>query len=269
MTTRTTPVAAGRGGPAAVTLTTTTTSRPAETRSFVTISEHAEHTDHPGQTQSPPAQHVPAGAHRGAGQDTAALLPTQRSTASRPRDLGDLVVQAAAAFTDYRAGVDGGMDRLVRLTGPLLWHTARQCGLTTAEAEDAVQHTFLTLVRRGESIADPMAVVRWLTVTLRRQAWRDRALTARHSGEEPTDEDLPRAASAEQTALLTDEQRRLWAHVSALPERCRRLLAVIAFSPRPDYAVIAADMGMPMGSIGPTRGRCLAKLRSRLQGEEW
>ena len=157
----------------------------------------------------------------------------------------------------------------MRLVSPLLWHTARQCGLSTAEAEDAVQQTFLTLVRRGDSISDPLAVVRWLTVTLRRQAWRDRAVVARRTGGEPTDEDLPSAESAEETAMLTDDQRRLWAHVSALPERCRRLLAVIAFSPRPDYAAIASDMGMPVGSIGPTRGRCLDKLRTRMQEEEW
>lgn len=196
-------------------------------------------------------------------------VPGQRTATSRPRDLGDLVSQAAAAFQDYRLGVPGGIDRLVRLVSPLLWHTARQCGLSTAEAEDSVQQTFLALVRRGDTIADPLAVVRWLTVTLRRQAWRDRALVAQRSGTEPTDDDLPSAESAERTAVLTDEQRRLWAHVSALPPRCRRLLAVIAFAPRPDYAAIASEMGMPVGSIGPTRGRCLDKLRTRLQGEEW
>ncbi len=196
-------------------------------------------------------------------------VPPQRMAASSPRDLGDLVTQAALAFQDYRLGVPGGIDRLVRLVSPLLWHTARQCGLSTAEAEDSVQQTFLALVRRGDSISDPLAVVRWLTVTLRRQAWRDRAAGAQRSGNEPTDDDLPSAESAEHAALLTDEQRRLWAHVSALPDRCKRLLAVIAFAPRPDYAAIAKDMGMPVGSIGPTRGRCLDKLRTRLQGEEW
>jgi RNA polymerase sigma factor (sigma-70 family) len=196
-------------------------------------------------------------------------LPLQRAATGRARDLGDLVTQAAAAFQDYRLGIPGGIDRLVRLVSPLLWHTARQCGLSTAEAEDSVQQAFLALVRRGESISDPLAVVRWLTVTLRRQAWRDRAVGAQRSGTEPTDDDLPSADSAERTAVLTDEQRRLWAHVSALPERCRRLLAVIAFAPRPDYAAIAKDMDMPVGSIGPTRARCLDKLRTRLQGEEW
>ncbi|MET3805181.1 RNA polymerase sigma factor (sigma-70 family) [Nakamurella sp. UYEF19] len=222
-----------------------------ETRVPVTASEHE-----PGDGAAP-------------GVDTPSPLPAQRRPGGAPRDLGDLVTQAALAFQDYRLGVPGGIDRLVRLVSPLLWHTARQCGLSTAEAEDSVQQTFLALVRRGDSITDPLAVVRWLTVTLRRQAWRDRALVAQRSGNEPTDEDLPSADSAEATAVLTDEQRRLWAHVSSLPERCRRLLAVIAFAPRPDYAAIAKDMGMPVGSIGPTRGRCLDKLRTRLQGEEW
>ncbi len=197
-------------------------------------------------------------------------LGPQRLRSPRPDgDVGVLVGQAAAAFGDYRDGVPGGIDRLVRLVSPLLWHTARQCGLSAAEAEDAVQQTFLALVRRGNTISDPLAVIRWLTVTLRRQAWRDKAAGQRRTGDEPTDQDLPRAPSAEAAAVLTDEQRRLWAHVGELPERCRRLLAMIAFAPRPDYAAIAKDLSMPVGSIGPTRGRCLEKLRSRLEGEEW
>lgn len=253
MTTRTASAGAGQDRlPAARIITTT--SMPPETRSLVTTSEHAEDTVNTGYRPAPGAS---------------SPVPAQRAATDRPRDLGDMVAQAAAAFTDYRAGVDGGIDRLVRLVSPLLWHTARQCGLSTAEAEDAVQQTFLTLVRRGGSIVDPLAVVRWLTVTLRRQAWRDRAVVAKRTGDEPTDDDLPSAPSAEQTAVLTDEQRRLWAHVSALPDRCRRLLAIIAFSPRPDYAAIATDLGMAVGSIGPTRGRCLDKLRTRLEGEEW
>lgn len=256
MTTRTTQIDAALlvAAPARI---IGTHSRPPETSSPVTIYQDTDHPQDPDAAAQPPA---PSGA---------GSLPTQRTVARRPRDLGDLVVQAATAFSDYRAGIDGGIDRLVRLVSPLLWHTARQCGLSTAAAEDAVQQTFLTLVRRGDSIEDPMAVVRWLTVTLRRQAWRDRAVVAKSTGEEPTDDDLPSAVSAEQAALLTDAQRRLWAHVSALPERCRRLLAVIAFAPRPDYAAIASDLGIPVGSIGPTRGRCLEKLRTRLQGEEW
>lgn len=196
-------------------------------------------------------------------------VPSQRRAPRAGGDVGDLVMAAGTAFQQYRDGVPGGIEALVKLVSPLLWHTARHCGLSSAEAEDAVQQTFLALVRHGGTISDPLAVVRWLTVTLRRQAWRDRAAAGRNSGNEPTDTDLPQEFSAEQTAVLTDEQKRLWAHVSAMPERCRRLLAVIAFAPRPDYATLARDLGMPVGSIGPTRGRCLEKLRARLQGEDW
>jgi RNA polymerase sigma factor (sigma-70 family) len=191
------------------------------------------------------------------------------SAVRRRQDVGDLVVRAGAAFEEYRQGVPGSIDTLVRLVTPLLWHTARQCGLTAAEAEDVVQQTFLSLVRSKDSISDPLAVVRWLTVSLRRLAWRERSNSAKRSNEEPTDDDLPRAPSAEHTAVLTDQQQRLWSMVSELSERCRKLLAVIAFAPRPDYAAIAVDLGIPVGSIGPTRGRCLAKLRARLDGGDW
>lgn len=183
-------------------------------------------------------------------------------------DPTSLVSRAAVAFDDYRNGVPGAIDELVRLVTPILWHTARSCGLGTAESEDAVQQTFVVLVRQANSIADPQAVVRWLTVTLRRQAWRDRA-NGRREGSEPTDSDLPSQPSAEALAVLNDEQRRLWEQVTLLPEKCRRLLRVIAFAPRPDYAALAVELGMPMGSIGPTRGRCLAKLRRQLDEEGW
>ena len=62
-------------------------------------------------------------------------------------------------------------------------------------------------------------------------------------------------------------EKLLWSHVAALPERCRTLLRVIAFADRPDYPELARSLGMPIGSIGPTRGRCLAKLRASLSAD--
>ena len=53
-----------------------------------------------------------------------------------------------------------------------------------------------------------------------------------------------------------------------LSERCRQLLRIVAFEHRPDYTKIAADLGMPIGSIGPTRGRCLEKLRALIEKRE-
>jgi RNA polymerase sigma factor (sigma-70 family) len=223
----------------------------------------------PESTQiSTTAQAVPVPAQAGS-PTTAGNAAGESAPLRRRQDVGDLVVRAGTAFEEYRQGVPGAIDTLVRLVSPLLWHTARQCGLTAAESEDVVQQTFLSLVRSKDSVSDPLAVVRWLTVSLRRLAWRERSNSAKRSNEEPTDDDLPRAPSAEHTAVLTDQQRRLWEKVAELNERCRRLLAVIAFAPRPDYAAIAVDLGIPVGSIGPTRGRCLAKLRTQLDGGDW
>jgi DNA-directed RNA polymerase specialized sigma24 family protein len=64
--------------------------------------------------------------------------------------------------------------------------------------------------------------------------------------------------------VLGDEQRQLWSCLARLPERCQRLLRIVAAEQRPDYTRIAADLQMPVGSIGPTRGRCLDKLRAEL-----
>jgi RNA polymerase sigma factor (sigma-70 family) len=161
------------------------------------------------------------------------------------------------------------MDELVRLMTPTLWHVARAYGLDAALAEDVVQTTWLTLVSRHESIADPQAVSSWLTTCARREAWR---VGRRHRRADSTDSDaveplLPVHESAEETAVADDDARRLWRAVGRLPERCQRLLRIVAFEDRPDYARIAHDLAMPIGSIGPTRQRCLAKLRASLQGD--
>jgi DNA-directed RNA polymerase specialized sigma24 family protein len=64
--------------------------------------------------------------------------------------------------------------------------------------------------------------------------------------------------------MVDDQRRTLWAAIRQLSPRCQELLRIVAFAPRPDYAAVAAGLGMPIGSIGPTRGRCLAKLRALL-----
>ncbi|GAB3739099.1 RNA polymerase sigma factor [Microlunatus parietis] len=173
--------------------------------------------------------------------------------------------RAAEAFTGYRGGRLGSMDELVRLVTPLLWHTARGTGLDREAARDVVQTAWLRLVEHADRIADPQAVLGWLIVTVRREAWR--RVRSQRSGTEDLDA-MPERPDPDpdpgETILQTDEQERLWRHLATLTPRCQWLLRVIAFSDRPDYAVIAEALGMPVGSIGPTRGRCLAKLWARL-----
>jgi RNA polymerase sigma factor (sigma-70 family) len=179
--------------------------------------------------------------------------------------------RAARLFLRWRDGDTRAMDELVRLMTPLLWHVVRAYGLDRALAEDVVQTTWLTLVRRHESITEPQAVSGWLTMVARREAWRVGKLHRRADATdtETLEPHLPAQESAEQTAATDDESRRLWRAVAQLNERCQRLLRIVAFDERPDYARIAQDMAMPIGSIGPTRQRCLAKLRALLEGAGW
>lgn len=158
------------------------------------------------------------------------------------------------------------VDKLVPELTPLLWHVARAAGLSAQDAEDVVQSAWETLVSHLDTIRAPEAVTAWLVTTTRREAWRV-AEAGRKT--QPADHEWllavpdPGADSAEQ-AQLAEEQRTLWAALRTLEPRCQELLRIVAFVPRPDYDMVAARLGMRRGSVGPTRGRCLDKLRVAL-----
>lgn len=179
---------------------------------------------------------------------------------------GDVWRPAGIRFAQFRAGDRSALDDLVRLLNPVLWQVVRAYGLDSTHAEDVVQQTWLTLVRRQAAIRDPQAVSSWVIITARREAWR---VANRDNLVTPVeDEVLERRAavgtSAEAQVLSRDAAQEMWQAVATLGERCRRLLRVIAFDDRPDYHGLAEELAMPIGSIGPTRGRCLAKLRAAL-----
>jgi RNA polymerase sigma factor (sigma-70 family) len=188
-----------------------------------------------------------------------------------------LVNRAADAFEAYQGGNRSSFDDLVTMLTPLLWHTVRATGVDPVAAEDVVQTTWMRLLHSSASIRDSRTVVKWLLTAVRREAWRvakraraDMLKTATLFGEDgdevagiPEREDQ----APEELVFRHDRQRQLWGHVESLPPRCRELLRVIAFADRPDYALIADSLGMPVGSIGPTRGRCLAKLRQGLAAD--
>jgi len=183
----------------------------------------------------------------------------------------DLWGATARCFVRWREQDDqAGLDQLVALMTPVLWHVVRAYRLAEEPAEDVIQTTWLAFCRHRNSIADPAAVGGWLTMTARREAWRVSRVAARSVAVEDQElaVHLPQQRSAEATAVEHDERGRLWAAVAELPERCRRLIRIVAFERRPDYSRLAADLGMPVGSIGPTRGRCLAKLRVALMQAE-
>lgn len=162
-----------------------------------------------------------------------------------------------------RQGDQDALGQIITELSPLLWQVARVAGLNTGDAEDVLQTVWLRLVAHLDDIHDSTALTGWLVTTAKREAWRVRAAGRRLL---PADQELlnevpdPRPGSEEQ--VIVDEQRRaLWVAIGRLSKRCQDLLRIIAFAPRPDYTAVAAALGMRIGSIGPTRGRCLAKLR--------
>lgn len=183
-----------------------------------------------------------------------------------------LAHRAADAFAAYRAGDRERMGELVDLLTPILWHTARAQRVDPATAEDVIQTAWIRLVEGADSIAEPQAVLAWLITTVRREAWRvlkreGRAIPTEQVQEsEQSGIPMPVLDPAVE-AMLREDQRSLWRSVSLLSERCQALLRIIAFVDRPDYGAVSQALGMPVGSIGPTRGRCLAKLRALLAAD--
>lgn len=181
-----------------------------------------------------------------------------------------LATRAARAFSAYRAGDRERMEELVDLLSPILWHTARAQRADAAMAEDAVQTAWLKLVDQADTIHDPQAVMGWLLTTTRREAWRQVRQASRvdpDDGVERWQSPAGSGADPEEVVILDQRAQVLWQHLRALPDRCQELLRVIAFADRPDYATLAESLSMPVGSIGPTRGRCLSKLRSALTSD--
>ena len=174
-----------------------------------------------------------------------------------------------ALFQGARRGDRRQLDQLVTELSPLLWQVARAQGLDRVASEDVVQLTWMSLLREMDKIREPAAVVGWLVKTTKREAWRVRS---RQRLEMPAgdvlvdgpDEGEPGPVDR---ALISDRRRRLWAAVEQLSQRCRELLRVVAFVPRPDYTALAEVLGMATGGVGPTRKRCLAKLKSLLDAE--
>jgi RNA polymerase sigma factor (sigma-70 family) len=194
--------------------------------------------------------------------DDGVLQMAQGSEDAHRARLAGLVI---AAQEGHRAA----MDDLVTELSPLLWQVARATGLIAADAEDVLQTVWLSLLSHIKTIHTPAALTGWLVITTRREAWRvmkaDRKLAPAEQ-EWLTSVPDPRPDSAEQ-AIMAEESRQLWAAFLTLPPRCQELLRIVAFVSRPDYDEVAATLDMPRGSVGPTRGRCLSKLRTALDAQ--
>jgi RNA polymerase sigma factor (sigma-70 family) len=168
-----------------------------------------------------------------------------------------------------REGSEDALGQIVADLSPLLWQVARSAGLSSGDAEDVLQTVWMRMVAHLDDIHDSAALAGWLVTTAKREAWRVRATGRRLL---PADADLlaelpDDGPGSEEQVILDDQRHRLWTAIGGLSARCQELLRIVAFASRPDYAAVAAALGMPVGSIGPTRGRCLGKLRALLASD--
>lgn len=169
----------------------------------------------------------------------------------------------------YRAAREG--DRraqweLFEDLNELLWRVARRTGLDRESAADAVQTAWLRLWLPENELENPRALTKWLMVTVKREAWRMAGGARRELTTDPIEfrrlaDGPPDPAGEAEREFEHEAVRRAFL---AQPERCRRILAYVAAADRPDYGDIAEALGMKRGSIGPTRGRCLDRLRKAL-----
>ena len=175
-----------------------------------------------------------------------------------PPDLAGLV--RAAAGGDQRA-----WELLVERFNGLVWSVARAHGLSRADAADVSQTAWLRLVEHLHRLRDPERVGTWLASTARHEALR---ILRRDRRQVPVGDDAdlegpgPAAESPEAWALAAERSDLLWRAFAALPQRCQQLLRVLMADPPPSYQQVAVALDMPIGSIGPTRGRCLDRLRA-------
>ena len=157
-------------------------------------------------------------------------------------------------------------DSLVDQYIDLLWWIARSYRLDDATAADVVQTVWLQLVRHGWSISDPERLAPWLATTARREAARRVAADRRL---EPTDtfEDHPAVVAQPDESLIEAETSAVaLAAFHLLSDQCRRLLAALCDVPPQSYQEVSALLGVPIGSIGPTRRRCITALRTEMHG---
>ena len=180
---------------------------------------------------------------------------------SNNQPVTDLVTRA-------RNGDRQAWDALVERYAPLIWSICRRYQLADADSRDIGQNVWLRLVDQLGTLRNPAALPGWLATTTRRECGRmlRAARAPQAAGYELDAETLPdeQAITAEQQLLVAERNAALREALLDLPPESQRLIALLAADPPVPYAEISARLGIPLGSIGPTRRRCMDKLRQHL-----
>ncbi len=167
--------------------------------------------------------------------------------------------------TRARDGDKQAWDALVERFAPLIWCICGRHRLGRVDAEDVGQSVWLQLVDQLDKIRDPAALPGWLATAARRECLRVLRTArgphaARHALDAGTIPD-DQASTADQELLAAERRAALREAFAHLPPCDQQLIAALIEDPPVPYAQISARLGIPIGSIGPTRRRCLDKLR--------
>ena len=170
---------------------------------------------------------------------------------------GELLLRAAA-------GEREAWDALVDRFGQMVWSVARSFRLDDAAASDVAQTVWLRLIENVDRIQDPERLPGWLATTCRREALR---VIKRSERSVPSDFefDIEDPSPSLESMMIEDEEtREVVQALRELGEECQQLLRLLTVEPALSYEEIAEATGRPVGSLGPTRGRCVERLKAAI-----
>lgn len=185
--------------------------------------------------------------------------------------MSDDTLAAAQLIAACQAGDAAAWDALVARYERLVYTIPLRYGLTPAEADDVFQTVWLKLLQHLPTLRQPDRVAAWLVTTARRECWNRRRGAAHQREQLTAPASLPEDSWVEELTpedfvVRYEQHHAVREAIDRLGERCQQLLRFLYYSiAQPSYAEIADKLNLPVGSIGPTRARCLQKLRKMLE----
>jgi RNA polymerase sigma factor (sigma-70 family) len=181
---------------------------------------------------------------------------------------GQGAFEPAAVVRRAAAGDHSAWELLVDQYARLVWAMTRDFRLMESDAADVFQATWLRLLEHIDRLEQPARVGSWLAATARNECLR--SLAARKKvvlvqDDVALSDDVAHVPEIDEQLLAEERAQVVREALSRLPWRWRRLVELLMADPPVSYAEISDQLGLPVGSIGPTRGRCLARLRVLLQ----
>ena len=170
-----------------------------------------------------------------------------------------------ALVTRAAEGDQGAWDEIVERYAPLVWSICRRYRLDRADTDDVAQNVWLRLVEQLSALREPAALPGWLATTTQRECLRILRVNSQadRRNERLADEMMTAAQSVEieEEIIAAEWTRVLSLAFDELLPPCRELLSMLMQEPPVPYAEISKRLGIPVGGIGPSRARCLAKMR--------